>query len=95
MPPLRNSGPAAKSERGSFTKSAVAAAFQPRHYYLMPVRIRAAHYSVIAVPNWVDKRQTKRGPDQQANAGLTAVSVIVLALVAREIVRAASGKLGR
>jgi|SwirhisoilCB2_FD_contig_71_4509839_length_698_multi_1_in_0_out_0_1 hypothetical protein len=95
MPQLPNPGKATKPELGSFTKSAVAAAFQPRRYYLMPVRIRATHYSVVAIPNWVDKRQTKREPDPQAGIGLTALSVIVLALVARGIVRAATGKVGR
>ena len=95
MPQLRNPGRATTPELGSFTKSAVAAAFEPRHYYLMPVRIRAAHYSVVAVPNWVDKRQTKRDPQAQTGVGLTAFNVVVLALVARGIVRAATGRTGR
>jgi hypothetical protein len=47
------------------TKAMAAAALQPRRYYLMPLRVHATYHTVTAIPKWMDKHQTQRGPEAQ------------------------------
>ncbi len=83
---------ATRTERGSLTRSMAATAFQPRRYYLMPLKVNATHYTVTAIPKWMDKHQVQRRPDGPSGIRPTLLEVVVLLLVARGILRASSGR---
>lgn len=87
MPQLRT-----RPERGSWTRSAAAAAFQPRRYYFMPLTVNAMHTSVTAIPKLIDKRQARRAPNTQPDNRPLLLSAVVIVLMARQIVRATSGR---
>ena len=83
---------AKSTHRASLTGSMVAAAIQPKRYYLMPLRINAMHYTVTAIPKWMDKHQTSRTPNAEPIIRPVLLDVLVLAVVLRGILRANSGR---
>jgi hypothetical protein len=74
MRPSGNSGRQVDKRR-SRTRSAAIAAIQPRQYYLTPIRIKAMHYGVVAVPKWVDRKHS-RGEPSVIPLLMTAILVI-------------------
>ena len=66
-------------------RSMASVAVLPRRYYLLPATINAMHFTVTAIPKWIDKREHRSG----SGSPPMVVTVAVLAIAGRGLLRAA------
>ncbi|MGS0687887.1 hypothetical protein ACVBEQ_22465 [Nakamurella sp. GG22] len=69
----------------TYGRSMASVAVLPRRYYLLPATINAMHFTVTAIPKWIDKREQRSG----TNSPPMVVTVAVLAIAGRGLLRAA------
>jgi hypothetical protein len=84
---LRNREIVEPRRRGPLTigRSMASVAVMPRRYYVLPATINAMHFTVTAIPKWIDKRGQRSG----AGSPPMVVTVAVLAIAGRGLLRAA------
>jgi hypothetical protein len=70
-------------------RSMASVAVLPRRYYLLPATINAMHFTVTAIPRWIDKREHRGGIGSPAQRPPMVVTVAVLAIAGRGLLRAA------
>jgi|GEM_PF-5704617 len=74
----------------SFGRSMVSVAVLPRRYYLVPATINAMHFTVTAIPRWIDRRDHRNGAGSPPPRRPMVVTIAVLALAGRGLLRAAA-----
>ncbi len=74
----------------SITRSLMSVAMLPRRYYLLPVTLEVMYFTTTVLPRWIE-RHHRAGDAGSAPAPVpTLVDAAVLAILGREILRAAA-----
>jgi hypothetical protein len=61
----------------------------PRRYYVLQPTLNAMYFTVTAIPRWIDKREHRNGGGSSPSRPPIVVTVAVLAIVGRGLLRAA------
>lgn len=74
----------------SFSRSMASVAVLPRRYYLLPATIEAMYFTVNAIPRLIDRHDHRKGAGSTPPRPPMAVTVAVLAIAGRGLLRAAA-----
>jgi hypothetical protein len=76
----------------SITRSVMSVALLPRRYYLLPITFEVMYFTTTVLPRWIERRHHAgvAGSDPARSPMPTLVDAAVLAIVGKEILRAAA-----
>ncbi len=74
----------------SITRSVVSIALLPRRYYLLPITLEVMYFTTTVLPRWIERRHHAGSAGTGPAPVPTLVDAAVLAVLGREILRAAA-----
>jgi hypothetical protein len=76
----------------SITRSVMSVAMLPRRYYLLPITLEVMYFTNTVMPRWIERhhRAGGAGPSPARSPMPTLVDAAVLAILGKEILRAAA-----
>ena len=74
----------------SITRSMMSVALLPRRYYLLPITLEVMYFTTTVLPRWIERRHHAGGAGAAPAPVPTLVDAAVLAILGREILRAAA-----
>ena len=75
----------------AFSRSVASVAVLPRRYYLLPATINAMYFSVNAIPRLIARHDHRNGAGSPPQRPPMVVTVAVLAIAGRGLLRVAAG----
>ncbi len=76
----------------SITRSVMSVAVLPRRYYLLPITLEVMYFTTTVLPRWIERRHHAggAGSDPAPSSMPTLIDAAVLAVIGKEILRAAA-----